>query len=489
MRRAVLGTTAAISAVAVLAAILVPLRHDAVDPATAAVVLLLPVLLGAATGGVVAGLLAAAGGFCVYDWDFLHPYGTLALRSAKPLVVLAVYVVVALVVAPVVEAGQRNRRVAIAREALAARMLEVSEHLIVEQPLSEVLGLVVETVHRALGTRFVALLLPGDGGELVLAASAGELTDDDRAAVLRSGGAPQSLALAGGPRGLRRVALTATQRPVGQLVVDGRELEGFERRVLGVVANQAALAIERHQLRSQAVRAELLEEADHWRSALIGAVSHDLRTPLAAIKASVSTLLAPGGRLDADDHEALLTTVEGEADRLSRLVENLLDMARIESGSLQLHRAPHAVAEVLEHGVAVARPAIAEHRVVIDAPADLPLVEVDLVLIGQVLANLLANAAQHAPEGSTIQLSARREGTGIAVSVSDEGPGVPKADRERIFHLLDRRAGAGRAGLGLAISTAFVEAHDGTLSVDDSDAGGARFTFRVPCSVLEAAVR
>jgi two-component system sensor histidine kinase KdpD len=209
-------------------------------------------------------------------------------------------------------------------------------------------------------------------------------------------------------------------------VVAGAKLDDFDRSMLGTFANQAAIAIERRQLQAQALRTELLEEADRWRSALLGAVSHDLRTPLSAIKASIGTLREPTAVLSAQDHEVLLETVELECDLLTGLVANLLDMARLETGTLQLRNEPQGVADVVAQGVQAARSATADHVLVVELDDELPLVDVDLVLIGQVLANLLTNAAQHSPDGSTITVAARREATHVVVSVSDEGPGVPE---------------------------------------------------------------
>jgi len=276
------------------------------------------------------------------------------------------------------------------------------------------------------------------------------------------------------------------QRPVGQLVVAGAPIDAFGRQLLGVLANQAALAIERSQLRAQALRSELLEEVDRWRSALVGAVSHDLRTPLASITAAVTTLRDPGVALSDADRDALMETIELESDRLARLVANLLDVGRIEAGTLTLRREPHTVTEVVDAARAAAGSALRAHRLVVEVDDDLPLVSVDLVLIAQVVANLLANAAQHSPEGTRITVGAREEGDAVAVFVADEGSGVRTEDREQIFHMLDRNAGSGRAGLGLAISTAFVEAHGQHLWVDDAPRGGARFTFRVPLADLHA---
>lgn len=485
VRRTIVGCAASLGALAASTAVLVALRpHLAV--ATCALVLVVPVVIGVAVGGFVAGLIGATAGFLVFDWYFIPPYGTLTVGSAQDWVALWVYVAVVLVVARVVAVQQEARAVAAEREDAVRRLLAVTTTLMEERPLDEVLGLVVTTVHEAFDTPWVAVLLPEDGA-LAVAATAGDpLSDAERAEAIGAPGAAQAMALVGEASGVRRIALTAMQRPVGQLVVAGAPIDAFGRQLLGVLANQAALAIERSQLRAQALRSELLEEVDRWRSALVGAVSHDLRTPLASITAAVTTLRDPGVALSDADRDALMETIELESDRLARLVANLLDVGRIEAGTLTLRREPHTVTEVVDAARAAAGSALRAHRLVVEVDDDLPLVSVDLVLIAQVVANLLANAAQHSPEGTRITVGAREEGDAVAVFVADEGSGVRTEDREQIFHMLDRNAGSGRAGLGLAISTAFVEAHGQHLWVDDAPRGGARFTFRVPLADLHA---
>jgi two-component system sensor histidine kinase KdpD len=484
VRRTVWASTAALTTMVVSTAVMLAVRpHLAV--ATAAVVLVVPVIVGVSAGGFPTGVGAAIAGFFVYDWFFIPPYATLTVGSAQDWVAHGVYLVVVLIVARLVSVQQRARRDATFRTEAIRRLFEVSEHLIGEQSLDELLALVVTIVQETFGTRWVALLLPVDGS-LTIAATAGEpIGDAERAAALGPAGATQSMALVGADADIRRVALTAVQRPIGQLVVAGATLTAFERQLLGTFANEAALAIERSRLREQALRADLLEEVDRWRNAMVGAVSHDLRTPLASIKAAVSTLREPGLSLSRADHSELLETIEDQSDHLAMLVANLLDMARLEAGTLAIRSEPHALVDVVATASAAARAALAHHVLAIDVPADLPLVEIDPVLITQVLANLLTNAAQHSPDGTPITVAGRERAGLVDVSVHDEGPGVPEEDRERIFHMLDRNAGSGRAGLGLAISTAFVEAHGQRLGVTDAPRGGACFAFQVPIATLD----
>jgi two-component system, OmpR family, sensor histidine kinase KdpD len=484
VRRTVWGAAAALVAIAACTAVLLPFRPH-LSVATAALVLVVPVLIGVSFGGFASGVVAAAVGFLVFDWCFVPPFGTLTVGHAEDWVALAVYLVVVLIVTRVVALQQEARRLAATRESAARGLNRLSEHLIGDRPLSELLDLVATIVNETFATTWVAVLLPNDG-VLAIATTAGErLSDDERDRALGAVGATQSMTLVGQPGDVSRIALTVLQRPVGQLVVGGAHLDAFNRELLATFANQAALAIERSRLREQALRTELLEEVDRWRSALVGAVSHDLRTPLASIKAAVTTLSDAPATLSVEDHHELLSTIDEQCDHLTRLVANLLDMARLEAGSLTLRSEAHAIAEVVDAAITAAGTALAAHRLVVRVDDEVPFVTVDLVLIAQVVANLLTNAAQHSPDGSVITLSAHADRDDVVVAVSDEGPGVSEADRERIFHMLDRHAGSGRAGLGLAISTAFVEAHGQRLTVTDAPGGGASFAFHLPVADLD----
>jgi two-component system sensor histidine kinase KdpD len=229
----------------------------------------------------------------------------------------------------------------------------------------------------------------------------------------------------------------------------------------------------------------LLEEVDRLRRALVGAVSHDLRTPLATIKVSASALLENGASLSPGDLKELAELIDAQADRLDRLVSNLLDMTRIQSGALELRRQPAAVADLVDEALLVLGRGGQAGDIRWRAPADLPLVDVDHVLVRQVLANLVDNALRHSPPGAPVTVSARRvAGEKVEVRVTDSGPGVPRAEQERIFQMFSRREAGGRGGLGLAISQAFVEAHGERIWVEDAGgragAKGARFVFTLP---------
>jgi len=486
----------AVVGIAAVSAVMVPARHD-LSVATSALVLVVPVVAGVAVGGLPAGLVAVGTGFLAYDLLFIPPYDTLSVGRAQNWVALAVYVVVMLVVARVVVFLQRARADA-RRQADATRRLYVlSDLLIGEKPAGELLAQVVGTVQEAFGPRWVTALLPtgapGGGEALAVAATAGQpLTDDELAALAPVPGRTASVRPegTGGHESVVRVALTARGRPVGMLAMASGPLRPDEWELLQTYANHAALALERSQLREQAVRAELLEEVDRLRDAMMGAVSHDLRTPLASVKTAVTTLQRSGADLTPADRRELLDLIEEQSDTLDRLVDNLLDMTRIQSGTLELRRDITPVADVVDGALRTSAvpngPAVR-----VDLPADLPPVDVDQLLMERVLANLVENAARYSPEGQPVEITATvvdgdGDGDRVDLAVVDHGPGVPAADRERVFQMFNRVSGGGRAGLGLAIAKAFVEAHGEAVRVDDAPGGGARFVFTMPVAALPA---
>jgi two-component system sensor histidine kinase KdpD len=251
------------------------------------------------------------------------------------------------------------------------------------------------------------------------------------------------------------------------------EVEALWRKNAAMQAEQARLAAEK----------QALEAVDLQRSALLRSVSHDLRTPLAAIRAVVSDL-RDEVLYDAAARQELLELVADEAERLDRLVQNLLSMSRIEAGSLQPERQAVAIDELLDNRVQRLRPLLRDATVTVQADPGLPLVSADYTMVEQVVTNLLENATRHSPPGSPIVVTANAHGDFIEVSVIDEGPGLDAGDVERLFRPFERGPGSRSSGLGLAICRAFVEAHGGKIGVNgagtDRRQPGARFTFTLP---------
>ncbi len=483
IRRTLGGVLVAVAGTAALSGLMVPARHH-LSIATPALVLVVPVVAGVAVGGLAAGVVAVAAGFLAYDLLFVPPYGSLTVGAGENWVALGVYAVVMLVVARVVVFLQRARAEARRNEEATQRLYALSDLLIGDKPGTELLQQIVDTVHQAFRPRWVAALLP-ENGSLAVAATAGEpLTEAELAELTPVPGRPASLRPDREDGGTVRIVLTARERPEGLVAVAGAPLAPHDQALLRTYANQAALALERSRLRQQALRGELLEEVDRLRDALMGAVSHDLRTPLASVKTAVTTLRRSSPSLGEADRDELLELIETQSDVLDRLVANLLDMTRIQSGALEVRPEISPVADVVEG--ALRATAVPPAAVVATLPPDLPPVEVDQVLMEQVLANLIDNAARHSPDGRPVELTAAAAGGTVELAVSDHGPGVPPAERERVFQMFNRVSGGGRAGLGLAIAKAFVEAHGETIRVEDAPGGGARFVVTMPPARLPA---
>ena len=481
MRRVLAGAAVGIGSAAVLGAVLVPLRSH-LSIATVGLIMVVPVVAGVATGGLAAGAAAVAAGFLIYDFVYIPPYYTLTVGAAQNWVALAVYAVVMLLVARIVSRLQVARADAQARAAGARRLLELSELLVTDRALDDLLQSVVDTVHDVFGVAGVGLLLPvGDHLEVAAAAGRAPTAEEvrrlqpDAGLPVAVGTGPAAAAAEGVP--LRALALSATGRPVGLLAVRGLPRSGYDRDLLQTFANSAALAIERGQLRDQALRSELLEEVDRVRQGLLGAVSHDLRTPLATMKVAASTLLDSEGELDTEGRHELYGLLDSQTDRLTRLVSGLLDINRYEAGALEVRPEPADVVALIEEARDAVAPAMEDRFVPVDVADGLPKVVADRLLIGQVLVNLLDNADRHGPPGTPVTVTGRAAGSKVRIAVEDRGPGVPVAERETVFERFLRSDSGGRAGLGLWICRTFVEAHGQRIWVEDVPGGGARFVF------------
>ena len=283
------------------------------------------------------------------------------------------------------------------------------------------------------------------------------------------------------------VPIVTSRQPLGVLLLARPAaypaFDVDERQLFATFANQAAIAIERSLLTEERTHAEVLQRSDELKSALLSAVSHDLRTPLASIKASVTSLLQSDIALSPSDQRDLLEAIDEESDRLNRLVANLLDLSRIEAGALQPDLQWNDMAEVIYDALDREAFALDNHPLDLQIEPDLPPARFDYVEIVQVLVNLLQNAARYAPHGSLIAVVVRRIGDDIEVAVSDEGPGIPPGEEERVFDKFYRVESPHRplgSGIGLAICRGFIEAHHGRIWVEPNNGEGSTFRFRLP---------
>ena len=488
MRKKLVGALVGVASVFVLGLAMLPLRSD-VSVSTAALILVIPVVIGAAVGGFSAGMASVIAGFLVYDYAYIPPYRTLDVGTTQNWAALVVYVIVMLLVARVVASLDSSKIEAQRGSQAAHHLSELSEHLVGDRPVDDLLETIVSAVHAVFDIPGVSLLVLEEGRLEVVASAGEQLNAAELQQLAPHSGQPISVGTAGTSNELRTIALSASGRAVGILVVRGLPTSESDRAVLNTFANDAALAIERAQLRDQALRSKLLEEVDRFRQSLMGAVSHDLRTPLATIKVASSTLSTRAEYLTKDQSAELYSLIEVESDRLTRLVSNLLDITRIEAGVFTVHRSPTSVAQLVSDAVSAMEPTLSGHRVDSIIPASTPDVNIDPLLIGQVLINLLDNANRHSPEHGVITIEAALRDDLVVLSVADQGPGIAPGQRHAVFERFAQLDKGGRAGLGLTIAKTFVEAHGEEIWYEDASQHGARFVFSLPLVEGPAAIR
>jgi two-component system sensor histidine kinase KdpD len=262
-----------------------------------------------------------------------------------------------------------------------------------------------------------------------------------------------------------------------------RPLSNADKAVLAALVASLGAALEGTRLEAEARNSRIAAAVGRTRSGFLSAVSHNLRTPLASIKAAVSTLLAPDARLDRDDERELLDTIYEETDRLERLVTKVLNLSRIRAGGLELDPQPADLAGLAQAAIRRLRPIARAHLVRLDVPHDLPEVRLDVTMMEQVFLNLLENSIRFSPPGSEIRVEARASDRAVEVRVADHGRGIPEAERERVFEEFVRgesRHESTGTGVGLAIVRAIVMAHDGRVWAEETAGGGTTIAFRLP---------
>jgi K+-sensing histidine kinase KdpD len=452
--RAWLGVAAGAAALVLLTVLLAPRERSGTGPlslTSVALLYLVPVVLVAALTGVRAGLVAALAADAVLNWFFIPPYHTLVVERGDNIVTLLVYALVATTVAVTMDLAARQRAAA-ARSGVEAQLLAgLAAEPVAERSLTELL----EHVRTVFDMRAVALLENDPDGERVVA----------------SVGDPE---LTGTP------ALSVRAADGLRLVCEGNPVFAEDRPLLGRLAAAAARTLEAQR---KAAQVDRLAEVDRARTAILAAVGHDLRTPLASIKAAASSLRAADVAFSPQDADELLATVEESADRLDDLVENLLAMSRLQAGALSVHPRAVALDEVVARALLHSGPG-APVRVEVDDA--LPLVLADPGLLERVVANLLANAVAASGRSGTavpVAVRARPDDSLVRLAVVDHGDGVPPEDRERMFAPFQRphdRTSLGGLGLGLAIARGFTEAMDGTLTATDTTGGGLTMTVTLP---------
>ena len=458
-----------------------------------ALVLLMGVLASAVAYGLAASLMASLLSVLAYNFFFLPPLYTFTISDPENVVTLSVFAVVAVVASNLTARMRAQTVTAQGRARTTEELYQFSRKLAGAVSLDDVLWATVHQVALMLKVR-VVMLLPGEHG---LAVQAGFPPDDlldeaDLAAAkwswehnLPAGRGADTL-----PGAKRLFLPVQTGRgPIGVFGIDRDEpgplLTPDGQRLLNSLSDQAALAIERVNLVRDVDQVKLQAETDRLRSAMLTSISHDLRTPRASILGAATSLMSQHGELDEAGRTTMLRTIRDEAERLNRFIGNLLDMTRLEAGSLSFKGGLADLSDVVGAVLRRAKRILSVNNVKVDLQPGLPMLSFDMVLFEQVLFNLLDNAAKYSVAGSLIELRAARHGDRVWIDLLDEGDGIPPEDLERIFDKFYRVRSADRqragTGLGLAICRGFVEAMGGTIrAANRSDRTGAVFTIDLP---------
>jgi two-component system sensor histidine kinase KdpD len=465
------------------------LMFDFFELADLVMVYLLGIVVAAMRHGRGPSLFAAALSVAALDFFFVPPYFTFAVSDARHVFTFAVMLVVGFVISRLTVRVRAQAEAARHREERTAALYAMSRELASTRGVNELLTIAVRHISEVFGSQ-VVVLLPEAGGGLATWADGQFALDANELGVGRWVYEHRQLAGLGtttlpGASALY-LPLIAPRGPVGVLGVRPADRHGLDApeqlHQLETFANQTALAIERARLAEEASDTQVRMETERLRNSLLSSVSHDLRTPLATITGAASTILESGSRLSDQTRQELLESVREEAERLNRLVQNLLEMTRLESGALELRKDWHSLEEVIGAALSRLGKRLAGRRVTTRVPPDLPLVPMDDVLVEQVLVNLLDNAIKYTPAGSPIDIIATATDRGATVEVADRGPGLPRGDEDRVFEKFYRgQPGDGRgAGLGLSICQGIVKAHGGRIWAQNVPEGGVAFLFTLP---------
>jgi two-component system sensor histidine kinase KdpD len=453
--------------------------RDATTPLSEGFGLLVAVVAAAAVGGLGPGVLASLLGFLSFNFLFLPPYGTFVIARAEDVVVLFVFLGLSILISALLARATERAEAAEARERELRTLQALSADLVALVP--------GPGSYRAILSRLLGLFGLEAGALYVQDPERGELREQVTVGAAPGALPPRPEPGADPPPPDRRLPLSVGGQVTGLLLLRGERppLEEAERRVLRAFCDQFALVLERDRLLHDAAEAEAYRRTDHVRRALLAAVSHDLRSPLAAIKASVTDLLSHDATHDPDDARDALDSIDQEADRLAALIANLLDMSRIEGGTLQARPRNVDLAEALSSCVDRLQRQSPGLTVRLDVEEAACVVRADPVFLDRVVANLLDNAAKAAAASARheVEVRAGRGDSQTTVRIVDHGDGVPPTAREQLFYpfyQMDERHPRLGTGLGLAISKGFLTLMGGQIWIEETPGGGATFAFSLP---------
>ena len=427
-----------------------------------ALLYLIPLGVITAYWGLGPGITSALITFLTFNYFFIQPYYTLTVHQPADVVILVVFLIVAVVISQLVARAQAGLDAATAREREATQLYELSTAFAGLPNDHAIVQILAKQVYAVAEAEYVELNITGDH---YFAYRLPEIQSPPR---------PPELS----------IPIEAARGVLGEIRLwrAAPSISSTEKRLYQTFASQGALALERAWLAQAASRAQVLEESDRLKSAILSSVSHELRTPLSTIKAAASSLRGKEVGWDSPARMELVAAIDDEADHLNMLVGNLLDMSRIESGALKPKREWNILAEIVGNVLGRMRHLAEEHTLKVDVPEDLPLIPVDYVQMEQVFTNLISNSLKYAPVNTVVWIRAQVGGDLLHVQVSNQGPQVPSEHLERIFDKFYRITAADKVtgtGLGLSICKGIIEAHGGRIWAENVPDGLA-FNFTLP---------
>lgn len=470
----------------------IPLRPF-IEPTNLAMLYLLAVVVSAIRLGRRPAILSSLLSVVAFDVIFVPPYYTLVVSDAEYIITFAALFIVGIVIGTLAARVRRQVQAGQRREAHMVVLYELSRDLAGAANVQRVARTVVQHVEESLDMRAVVLMRRAESLERVHGSIGFRLDEEEHAVAswtfahcTSAGRYTESFSQA---RGLY-LPLKTAQDVVGVLGVapieggdDDGPVPAEQRRLLESFASQAAIAIERSLLVEEARQAHLLQETEKLQTALLNSISHDLRTPLASITGALSSLHDDAGVLSEDARKELIRNAYEEAERLNRLLANLLKMTQLESGALRISKQLHDLEDVIGVVLAQLGRRLRNRKVQLGIAEGLPLAPMDFVLMAQVLVNLVENAHKYSAPGRPLTIRAHQREDSLIVEIMDRGPGVPDAEKEHVFEKFYRIRGmedVGGTGLGLSISRGIVEAHGGRLWIEDREGGGSIFIVTLP---------
>ena len=433
------------------------------------------VLLLASRWGLTVATTTAVVATLAFNYYFLPPIHTFTIADPQNWIALLAFLASAIIASRLSERARREALNATRRRKEVERLYSLSQQLLATDNVMELLNSIPQYVRDAFGLKAAAMFLPKRKEVYRTGPDHPELSEEQLESVSGRGEL-----VVDEEQQLCFVPLRVGVRPVGSLGLEGAVLS---RETLEAVGSLIAISIERAGAVETLTRAEAARESEKLRSALLDSVTHEFRTPLTSIKASVTALLSPA-QIDSAGQKELLTVIDEETDRLNHLVGEAAEMAQLDARQVELRRESYAVRQVVEAALEKSKQGLAGREVKLHLPESLPSVRIDLERIAEVLVQLLENAAKYSPPGTPITISAEAAGKMVDLSVADRGPGIDDMEQSLIFEKFyrgrDQRYRVQGTGMGLAIAKAIVEAHGGTIGVTSQLGSGSVFHFTVP---------